>query len=290
MRGPLESWRAGAAQRAILDFVVATTMPTSASYVRIEDRIAVFDHDGTLWCERPLPIYAQFLVRRLAAMAERDPELRARADALGLGDAIEGATVEELASAAVAFVRSAQHPDLHRVYAECTYRPMIALVRFLHANHFTTYLAAGGGRDFVRPLSQELYGIPPERVIGSSSDLELVDDDVAKLVHKRPPDLLDDGPAKPIQIWGRVGRRPILVAGNANGDIPMLRYAAHPSRPSLGLLVDHDDDKRDIAYRDGADEALRLASRHGWIVVSIKDDWADVMSASGNGGNGDRRG
>jgi hypothetical protein len=305
MTGPLSPWRDGAAQQTILDFVIATTMPTSPDHVRIDDRIAVFDLDGTLWCEKPVSIHTQFLMRRLAAMANRDPGLRTRqpwkaaldrdvawiAEAFarrdreltaGLAGAYRGATVEEVAAAAMMFLRNERHPQLGRHYSECTYRPMVALARFLEANRFTIYLAAGGGRDFVRTISQDLYGIAPERVIGSSRDLDFMDGEVAAIVHERAPDLVDDGPATPIQTWSRVGRRPIFVAGNSNGDIPMLRYAAHPSRRSLSVLIDHDDAERDFAYRSGAEEALRLARVHGWLVVSVKRDWADVMSSSGS--------
>ena len=140
------------------------------------------------------------------------------------------------------------------------------------------YIASGGGRDFMRTSSQELYDIPPERVIGSSAALEYREvGDVAQIVHTVKPDFLDDGPAKPVRIWSRTGRRPILAAGNATGDIPMLHFASHPSRPSLSLLINHDDGEREFAYYAGAEKALERAKAHGWTVVSTKNDWASVF-------------
>jgi hypothetical protein len=155
---------------------------------------------------------------------------------------------------------------------------MVELLRYLTANGFTTYIASGGGRDFMRTISQELYDVPPDRVIGSSVALEYRDGDVAQVVHTAQPDILDDGPAKPVQIWSRTGRRPIVAGGNSNGDVPMLHFASHPSRPSLSLLVLHDDAEREFDYTAGADEALKQAEAKGWTVVSIKNDWATVFS------------
>ena len=143
-------------------------------------------------------------------------------------------TIEEFDSIAAAFMHSARHPTLDRSYLECAFLPMVELLDYLAANGFTSYIASGGGRDFMRVISQELYGIPPDRVVGSSVALEYREEgDIAQIVHTAKPDILDDGPAKPVRIWSRVGRRPILAAGNSNGDIQMLQFASHPSRASL---------------------------------------------------------
>ncbi len=130
----------------------------------------------------------------------------------------------------------------------------------------------------MRPVTWPLYGIPPERVIGSSVALEYREEaGTGTIIHQPALDVFDDGPAKAVRIWSRIGRRPILAAGNSNGDTEMLTFAAHPSRPSLGLLVNHDDDARDIAYSAGAEKALELAPERGWAVVSVQDDWATVF-------------
>jgi hypothetical protein len=155
---------------------------------------------------------------------------------------------------------------------------MVELLAYLDANAFSNYIASGGSRDFMRPISQEVYGIPRERVIGSSSTLDYTGDERGgTITHKAEADYLDDGPQKPIRIWSRTGRRPIIAAGNSNGDVQMLDFAQHQDKPSLRLLVLHDDGKREFDYTSGAEEALERASKEGWTVVSIKNDWATVF-------------
>jgi hypothetical protein len=157
---------------------------------------------------------------------------------------------------------------------------MVDLLRYLEANGFTNYIASGGGRDFMRPISEDVYGIPRERVIGSASTFEYTSDDRGgTITHGAGADYLDDGPQKPIRIWSRTGRRPILAAGNSNGDIQMLDYTQHPVRPSLRLLVLHDDAEREFDYTTGAEQALERAAANGWTVVSVKDDWSTVFAA-----------
>jgi hypothetical protein len=155
---------------------------------------------------------------------------------------------------------------------------MVELLRYLEANNFTNYIASGGGRDFMRPVSWKTYGIPRERVIGSSTKFAYTTDEHGGMITHRPePDYLDDGPEKPVRIWSRVGRRPLLAGGNSNGDIPMLQYTRHADKPTLRLLVGHDDDEREFAYTKGAEQALELADREGWTVVSMRNDWRRVF-------------
>jgi phosphoserine phosphatase len=199
--------------------------------------------------------------------------------AAGLLSAYEGSTIEEFESTAAAFLHSARHPSLGRPYLDCTYQPMVELLRYLAGHGFTSYIATGGGRDFMRPVTQELYGIPPDRVIGSSVALEYREaDGAAQIVHTAKLDIFDDGPAKPVRIWSRIGRRPVLAAGNANGDLPMLQFASHPSGSSLRLLVLHDDPHREFDYVACAERALDRAREQGWTVVSVKNDWATVFA------------
>jgi len=299
----LASWNDGAAKRAVVGFVEQTV-----AEVPPEDRVAVFDNDGTLWSEKPMPIQADFILRRLFEMAEATPELRDRQPWkaayerdygwLGrvlaehyAGDetnvrtllggvlaAFDGISVEDFERRSSAFLHTVQHPTLGRGYLTCAYAPMIELLDYLEAHGFANYIASGGGRDFMRPISQEVYGIPRERVIGSATTLEYQSDgNGGTITHKAEADYLDDGAQKPIRIWSRTGRRPVLAAGNSNGDIQMLEFARHQDKPSLRLLLLHDDAEREFDYTSGAEQALEQADTDAWTVVSIKSDWATVF-------------
>jgi hypothetical protein len=189
-------------------------------------------------------------------------------------------TVDQYSARVAQFFRSADHPQLGRPYLRCGYAPMVELLRFLEANDFVPYIASGGDRDFMRPIAGELYGIPPERIIGSATATEYreSDDDSRDVIYKTEIEFFDDGPTKPVRIWARIGRRPVLACGNSNGDVQMLRYAKSDSRPALRLLLLHDDAEREFDYIAGADQALERARAAGWTVVSIKDDWANVFA------------
>ena len=305
----LVSWNNTPARRSIVEFVEAVTREDSASYLPPAERIAVFDNDGTLWCEKPMPIELGFILGRFAEMAEKDATLRDRQpwkaacerDFAWLGAVITkhyhgddsdvkvlmggivaafaGMTVENYASAADAFLRGGRHPTLGRSFRDCGYLPMIELLRYLEANGFTTFIASGGDRDFMRPVTEEIYGIPAERVIGSSTGLRYQEDaSGGNLVYAAELDVFDDGPTKPVRIWSRIGRRPILAGGNSNGDIPMLHYTGGPAGGGLRLLLLHDDPQREFDYTAGAERSLERADKEGWTVVSIKNDWATVFA------------
>jgi phosphoserine phosphatase len=300
----LDSWKDTPTREAIAGFV-----ETAAETVPPEERVAVFDNDGTLWCEKPMPVELGFILERLAAAAEADAALRDRQpwkaayekDYAWLGGVIDrhyagddsdvelllggmlaafaGQTVEDYLAAAAGFLDTAPHPTLGRRLRDCWYVPMVELLRHLEANGFTCFIASGGSRDFMRAVTGELYGIPPERVVGSSNGLECTDDDHGgSLAYLAQPDVFDDGPVKPVRIWSRIGRRPILSAGNSNGDIPMLRFTGGKARPALRILVMHDDPEREFDYVKGAETALERARAEGWTVVSVKDDWATVFA------------
>jgi hypothetical protein len=304
MAETLASWNDGDARRAIVEFV-----ERAVAEVPVQERVATFDNDGTLWCEKPMPIQADFILRRLHEMAEADPGLRDRQPfkaayerdfawlgrvmdehyagddtnvrtlAAGILAGFAGITVDDFEAASEDFLRSVSHPTLGRSYLRCAYAPMVELLAYLEANGFSNYIASGGGRDFMRPVSQELYGIPRERVIGSASALEyLSDGNGGTITHKPEADYLDDGPQKPIRIWSRTGRRPLLASGNSNGDIEMLEFTRHAEKPFLPLLVLHDDGEREFDYTGGAERALERARTDGWTVVSVKDDWSTVFA------------
>jgi len=306
--GLLKSWNAGATRQAIIAFVARVTLEDGPDYVPPAARIAVFDNDGCLWCEKPMPIQAGFLLRRIAEQAEADPALRDRQpwkavhekDQAWLGDVItkhyEGDDttlkemaagllsayaeddVESFASKADQFLRSEENPVLKRPYLKTAYAPMRELLQYLEANQFTNYIVSGGGRDFMRPITRELYGVPPERVVGTSVALQYREEDgIGKLVHTSKLEVFDDGPNKVVRIWSRIGARPIFAAGNSNGDIQMLQFATQGKGASLALLVTHDDDERDIAYTSGAQKSVALAKERGWPLVSVREDWAKVF-------------
>jgi phosphoglycolate phosphatase-like HAD superfamily hydrolase len=275
--------------------------------VAVEERVAVFDNDGTLWCEKPVPIQMDFILRRLVEMATADEDLRARQPwkaayerdhdwfsavmmehyagdehnvkvlAAGILAAYDGISVDDFEARADAFLRGTQHPTLGRGYLECAYAPMIDLLDLLSANGFANYIVSGGGRDFMRPISQDVYGIPRERVIGSATALAYESDGRGTITHAPAPDYIDDGPEKPIRVWSRTGRRPLLAAGNTNGDVPMLHFSQHEDKSSLRLLVLHDDSEREFDYTRGSEQALEQARKEDWTVVSVKNDWSTVF-------------
>ena len=304
----LSSWRDGPTKQAIVEFVERTCGEDGSAGAAVEERVAVFDNDGTLWCEKPMPIQLDFILRRLVEMAETQPELRARQPwkaayerdyswlsalmaehyagndtnvrilVAGILAAYDGISVEDFEDQSDSFLRSAQHPTLGRGYLECAYAPMIELLSYLEANGFSNYIVSGGGRDFMRPISQDMYGIPRERVIGSSSTFAYTSDGLGgTITHKPEVDYLDDGPEKPVRIWNRTGRRPLVAAGNSNGDTPMLHFTHHADKPTLRLLVLHDDGEREFDYTAGAEHALEQAEAAGWTAVSIKNDWTTVF-------------
>jgi len=302
----LPSWADGPTRDAIVEFV--DSVSSGPDEVPEAQRIAVFDNDGTLWTEKPMPTQLHFIVQQWRAAAEADPSLADRqpykaavtGDLAWLGDAIDkhyagddgdvqviieaivgltdGVSVEQYASSVAEFYRTAKHLTLQRAYQKAIYRPMVELMRYLEANGFTCYIVSGGERDFMRPMSEDYYGIPPERVIGSALGLTYHEDD-AEVRYAPTLEFLDDGPEKPVRIWSRIGRRPILAAGNSDGDLPMLDFARRGA-VGLALLIHHDDDgeRGDTPYDGGARRALAEASDRGLTVVSVKRDWSTVFA------------
>jgi len=312
MTGGLLSWRDGPTRRTITGFVERVTAEGGADFVPPEERIAVFDNDGTLWPEKPMPIQLDFTLRRFREMAEADPALREQqpwkacyqrdfawlgaamikhyhgddSDMLLLLEAVPKAfaamSVDAYATQIRDYFEEASHPTLKRLYRSCGYRPMVELLRYLEGNGFTTYIASGGDRDFMRVVADDLYGIPPERVIGSSLAIDWAETgDDTDVLYKAEMEFFDDGPTKPIRIWSRIGRRPLVAVGNSNGDIEMLRFARHGTRTGLRLLLLHDDAEREFDYTAGAEQALARARERDWTVVSMRNDWSTVFADEG---------
>jgi phosphoserine phosphatase len=304
----LASWHDTPTRRVITDFVEAVATEGSPGFVPEAERVATFDNDGTLWSEKPLPIQLDFTLFRMADQATADPGLAGSqpykaaverdlhwlgeamvkhyrgddADLQLLMDAVSetfsGMSVETFAEQVRAWFTTAAHPVLGRPYLSCGYVPMVELLRYLEANGFDTYIASGGDRDFMRPFAEGLYGIPPERVIGSALGLELdTGSDVTGLLYKSKIEFFDDGPEKPVRIWSRLGRRPLVAVGNSNGDIEMMRFARSHEREGLRILLRHDDADREFAYDQGAEDALERAAERGWTVVSMRDDWSRIF-------------
>ena len=302
----LDSWRDGRTRQQIVDFVERVT-GDGPDAVAPPERVAVFDNDGTLWTEKPMPTQLHYIVKQWVAAAAADPNLATQqpylsavtGDFAWLGAALNkhyagddtdvklmiGAilrssanlSVDDYAASVAEFYRTAEHLTRGGSYQHAVYQPMRELLEYLEMNGFSCYIVSGGDRDFMRPISVDYYGIPPERVVGSALGLSY-DENTAEIRYQATFAFMDDGPEKPVRIWSRIGRRPILAVGNSNGDIPMLRYA-QGSAHSLSLLVHHDDDtgRGDAPYDAGAETALAVASADGYVVVSVKNDWSTVF-------------
>jgi len=310
MSEPLSLWSHTPARQAVLDFVTAVTAPGSPDFVPPAERIATFDNDGTLWLEKPLYIQLQHGLRAIGKAAAEKPELRDRqpfkavyerdmawlgkaaADyakgdpsgvfilVSGLTEVLEGVTVEAFEADVLEFLTNTQDARFKAPYKQLTYKPMVELVHYLQGNGFQVYITSGGGRDFMRAVCEEIYTIPRSMVIGSSVTFQYGEDaqGVAQVVRtKEIEQPIDDGPGKPPHIHRAIGRRPIMAAGNSDGDIHMLKYARGHKGLSLALLVHHDDAEREYAYDGGTEKALQLAAQKGWIVVSMKNDWMTVF-------------
>ncbi|MBB3442362.1 HAD family hydrolase [Rhizobium sp. BK379] len=300
----LPSWNDTSAKTRITDFVRATTTEGGEAYVAPENRIAVFDNDGTLWSEQPYYIQLGFVLDRVKALAPQHPEWKTKepfksvldGDLKGIAKAGEkgmvelmmathaGMTTDEFTKIATDWFATSKHPKTGKPFTEMTYLPMRELLDYLRANGFRTYIVSGGGIEFMRPVTQQLYGIPPEQVVGSTiaTEYELVGD---VPVLKRLPkiDFVDDGPGKPVGINKFIGLKPIFAAGNSDGDYEMLRWATSGKGSSFGLLVHHTDAAREYAYdRESAfgklDKALDEAEGRNWLVVDMKKDWKKVFA------------
>jgi phosphoserine phosphatase len=299
---PLPSWNDGPTRSAILDFVERVTIEGGPDFVPPEERIAVFDNDGTLWSEQPAYFQLLFAIDRVKALAKDHPEWRttqpfqavlendkatlAKSGMEGVMQIVAathaGMTTDEFTEIAREWFRTARHPRFDRPYTECVYQPMLELLAYLRANGFRTYIVSGGGVQFMRVFAEEVYGIPPEQVIGSAIETayELRD---GKPVLVRQPKLafLDDEAGKPIAIERIIGRRPVAAFGNSDGDLQMLEWTTIGRKPSFGLLVHHTDADREWAYdRDShigtLDKALDEAKERGWTVVDMKNDWKSI--------------
>jgi hypothetical protein len=304
MADSLPSWTDGPAKAAILEFVAAVTRQGGPDFVRPAERIAVFDNDGTLWCEQPAQVQVLFALHRAAELAAADPTLKDRQPfkafldhdmaaihALGKQGALEfafavhaGMTEEAFAATVRDWFHKGRHPTFDRPFDKIVFQPQLELLDYLRANGFKLFIVSGGGVDFMRPFAETVYGVPPEQVIGSSVKLRFdpVDGGPCQITKLAELGSFDDREVKPANIALHIGRRPILAFGNSDGDLAMLRYVRSGPGRRLALLIHHDDAEREVAYDrefrlSPLAEALDRADDFGIQVVSMKSDWARVF-------------
>jgi phosphoglycolate phosphatase-like HAD superfamily hydrolase len=306
----LPSWNEGPAKQAILDFVRATVERSSPNYVAPEERIATFDQDGTLWVEHPMYTQVVYCLERVPAVVAKKPELKdiepfktvlsgnreamAKLSVRELEEiliaTLTGMPTEEFNAEARKWLEAARHPRWNRPYTELVYQPMLEVLRYLRENAYKTYIVTGGGQDFVRLYAEKVYGIPPERVVGTAGATKYgYDKDGKPFLTKEPKLLLNDNDAgKPEGIHLMIGRRPTAAFGNSTGDREMLEWTGAGAGARLKMLVLHDDDKREYAY--GPAQGLpdskvgtftpalyEEANKKGWTVISMKNDWKRIF-------------
>lgn len=295
---PLPSWNAGPAKKSIVDFVAKVTAE-GADFVPVSSRIAVFDNDGTLWTEQPMYVQAFFLLDRLKSLSPQHPEWKTKEPfasvlqgnfqplLLGGHKAVEellmathaGMTTDEFEQIVTEWIATAKHPRFNRLHTELVYQPMLELLAYLRANGFKTYIASGGGIEFMRPWSERVYGIPAAQVIGSSIKLKYeVRAGQPVLIRLPEMNFVNDQAGKPVGIRTHIGQRPLAAFGNSDGDFEMVEWTTSGSGPRFGLIVHHTDADREYAYdrislAGRLDKSLDEAPKRGWTVVDMKRDW-----------------
>ena len=299
---PLPSWNDGKSKQSIIDFVKYITDEASPNFVKPADRIATFDNDGTLWSEQPYYFQLQFAFDRIKAMGSEHPEwknnplFQAVLDddiktVLSFGEhgllelvmaTHAGMTTEEFEQIVKEWINTAKHPKTNKLYKEMVFQPMLELLDYLRANGFKTYIVSGGGIEFMRPWTEEVYGIPAEQVIGSSIKVKFEIRDGQPVLLKLPElDFFDDKEGKPVAIHKFIGKRPIAAFGNSDGDLQMLQWTAAGNGKRLMLYVHHTDADREWAYDreshiGGLNKGLDEANEKGWTIVDMKNDWKKI--------------
>jgi phosphoserine phosphatase len=305
--GPLPSWTECPAKKSMIAFVDKVTKEGGPDFVRPELRIATFDNDGTLWCEKPMYFQELFAFDRIKVLAGKHPEWKGKepykfaldGDLIALAAQGEkslleiisathaGMTVEDFHNLVREWMHTARHPRFHRPYDQCIYQPMIEVLNYLRANKFKTFIVSGGGVEFMRPWVEGAYGVPPQQVVGSSGVVKYEwNGGKPVLLKEEKVEFIDDGPGKPVGINRFIGRHPIFAFGNSDGDLEMLQWTtdgpASGPRPRIGLIVHHTDAEREYAYDRHSnvgrlDKALDAAPKEGWLVVDMKNDWKQIF-------------
>ena len=301
---PLPSWNEGPTKTALIDFVSRTTKPGGPDFVPAPERIAVFDNDGTLWCEQPAYFQLAFALDRFKTLAPRHPEWREVPSLAALMDGdtktflaggehalLElvmrthaGITTEEFATIVSDWIAKARHPKFQKLHTELVYQPMLEVLSHLRSNGFKTYIVSGGGVEFMRPWAEKVYGISPEQIVGSSIVTKYEERDGKPVLVRLPKvDFIDDKEGKPVGIAKFIGRRPVMCFGNSDGDYEMLRYTTAGPGPRFGLIVHHTDAEREYAYDRKSsigrlDKALDEAPKRGWHLADMKRDWTTIFA------------
>lgn len=302
---PLPSWNEGPAKQAILQFVKASTQTGHANFIPAEDRIAVFDNDGTLWVEQPIYTQIAFAIDRVKALApqhsewkhqqpyqailSRDPAVMAKLSLQDVEKIIavthSGMTPEAFQKIVKKWLSKAKHPRFQRPYTELVYQPMLEVMQYLRSNGFKTYIVTGGGQEFVRSFAEVVYGVPPDQVIGSAAKTKFGYDKKGKpqLIKTSEVLFVDDKTGKPEAIHLFMGRQPFAAFGNSDGDRQMLEYTQAVGGHRLMMLVHHDDAEREFAYGAESkigtfsDALMSQAQKQGWTVISMKQDWKRIF-------------
>jgi len=304
---PLPSWNDSASRTAIIEFVETVTEEDSPDFVPVPERIATFDNDGTLWAEQPMYVQLFFAIDRVVALAPQHPEWKTQEPYASIlkgdvGAALAGGekaildiimathagmTTLEFEQVVKEWFATARHPGTKRLYTEMVYQPMLELLSYLRANGFKTFIVSGGGIEFMRPITESAYGIPPEQVVGSSIQTEFrMEGNIPVLVRLPNINFIDDKEGKPVGINSHIGRRPIAAFGNSDGDIQMLQWTKGGFGPTLAMIVHHTDAKREWAYdRDShigtLNKGLDMASASGFVLIDMKNDWKVIFPAVG---------
>jgi hypothetical protein len=303
---PLPSWNDGATKKSIIDFVARVTTQGGKEFVPVNERIATFDNDGTLWCEQPIYFQVAFAMDRVKALAPKHPEWKdkepfkalldgdmkavAAAGEKGLLAFIaashSGMSVDDFHRIVLDWTDSARHPRFNRPYTSLIYQPMVELLGYLRANGFKTSIVSGGGIEFMRPWTEKAYGIPPEQVVGSSgvTKFEMGAGGKPVLMKTAEVEFVDDGPGKPVGINRFIGRRPIFAFGNSDGDLQMLQWTAAGGGARFMGIVHHTDAEREYAYDRQShvgrlDKALDEGRSRGWTFADMKRDWRVIFPA-----------
>ena len=297
-RDVLGSWTDGSTKDAVVGFITESATEGSPGFIPEAERVAAFDNDGTLWVEQPAPPQVPFLLQKLAAQVEADPKLAEQEpyrsivkqdksfldavakqdpDAIrsfldGVGAAWEGTTPEQYGEEVKEYLAANPHPRFERPFTELVYQPMLELFDLLRGHGWRVYVCSGGGRDFMRVIAEDTWGVRKENVIGSAPEFEYKDGRLTRTPNLHGPVSL--GAGKPEDIFARTGRLARFAAGNADVDIEMLEAA------DFRLVILHDDAEREYAYTDAAESLLEEAKREGWTVASMKDDWTEIYGGA----------
>ena len=307
---PLPSWNDGSTKQSILDFVAKVTKQGSPDFVAPDERIATFDNDGTLWTEHPMYTQLAFALDRIHSLAPEHPDWKTKAPfeavldndlealaASGQKGLVElvmashaGMSTADFETIVTGWFANARHPRFKRPYTELAYQPMLELLAFLRANGFKTFIVSGGGVEFMRPMTEKVYGIPPEQVVGSTIKTRYEIVGGAPVLMRLPEvDFIDDKAGKPVGINQFIGRRPIAAFGNSDGDREMLEWTGAGDGPRLMMLVQHDDAQREYAYgpanglpdtKFGSFSASLMdeAKQKRWGVISMKNEWRRIFA------------